>query len=107
GASGAAADLVVDATPLAETLEDGRIAALLVGPGLGRQGQCLERLGGALACQIPAVLDADALVLLTPRILAERAAPLVATPHEGELYALERNFDLDGSGSKRQRAPAL
>jgi NAD(P)H-hydrate repair Nnr-like enzyme with NAD(P)H-hydrate dehydratase domain len=53
------------------------------------------------------VLDADALVLLTPRLLAERTAPLIATPHEGELIALERVFDLDGTGSKVERAGAL
>ncbi len=107
GMSAAPADLVVDSTPLAEALEDGRIAALLVGPGLGRHGHCLERLVVALASPIPAVLDADALVLLTPRLLAERKAPLIATPHEGELFALERGFDLDGGGSKPQRALAL
>ena len=56
---------------------------------------------------IPAVLDADALVLLAPRLLAERSAPLIATPHEGELLALERAFALDGAGSKATRAMAL
>jgi hydroxyethylthiazole kinase-like uncharacterized protein yjeF len=101
------ADIVIETAPLAEALSDHRIKALLVGPGLGRGGEALERLAIALSEQRPMVLDADALVLLGPRLLAEHRAPLIATPHDGELFALERAFDLDGSGSKAQRAQAL
>ena len=101
------ADLVCDYQPLAEALLDSRLAALLIGPGLGRSGEARERLAVVLSEQHPAVLDADALVLLGPRLLAEHAAPLIATPHDGELFALERSFGLDGSGSKVERAMAL
>lgn len=101
------ADLVCESKPLAEALTDTRIAALLVGPGLGRDGHARERLAVALSEPIPAVLDADALVLLGARQLAERTAPLIATPHEGELLALERAFDCDGAGSKAERVLAL
>lgn len=100
-------ELVTSTQPLAEALLDKRIAALLVGPGLGRDGAAREKLAIALAEQIPAVLDADALVLLGPRLLAEHKAPLIATPHEGELIALERAFALDGVGSKVERVRAL
>jgi ADP-dependent NAD(P)H-hydrate dehydratase / NAD(P)H-hydrate epimerase len=100
-------ELVIDRTPLAEVLTDGRINTLLVGPGLGRDGHARERLAIALSEPIPAVLDADALVMLAPRMLAERTAPLIATPHEGELLALERAFDLGGAGSKAERVTAL
>jgi hydroxyethylthiazole kinase-like uncharacterized protein yjeF len=100
-------DLVVDRQSLAEALSDARIAALLVGPGLGRDGAARERLAVALSEPIPAVLDADALALLGARQLAERTAPLVATPHEGELFALERTFAIDAAGSKAERARAL
>ena len=100
-------DLVIDSRPLSEALLDTRLNALLIGPGLGRDGHARERLAEALASDIPAVLDADALVLLGSRQLAARTAPLIATPHEGELVALERALDLDGSGSKPQRALAL
>lgn len=103
----APADLVVDRHPLAEALLDGRISALLIGPGLGRGGEARERLAIALSEQRPAVLDADALVLLGPRLLAEHKAPLIATPHDGELFALERAFGLDAAGSKVERAVAL
>ena len=100
-------DLVIDSRPLAEVLDDKRFTALLVGPGLGRHAESRERLVIALASQVPAVLDADALLLLGTRFLAERTAPLIATPHEGELVALERAFDCDGGGSKPARAAAL
>ncbi len=100
-------DLVVDPQPLSEALSDTRLNALLVGPGLGRDGHARERLTEGLAANIPTVIDADALVLLGSRQLAERTAPLIATPHEGELVALERALDLDGSGTKPQRALAL
>ena len=100
-------DLVVDTAPLAEALEEKRFAALLVGPGLGRHAESSERLVITLASQIPAVLDADALMLLGSRFLAERLGPLIATPHDGELVALERAFGCDGAGSKPERAAAL
>ncbi len=103
----APADLVCDPLPLAEALTDKRIAALLIGPGLGRDGAAREMLAVALSEQRPTVLDADALVLLAPRSLAEHTAPLIATPHEGELASLERAFDLAGAGSKVDRAMAL
>lgn len=101
------ADLVADTTDLADALTDRRLDAVLIGPGLGRGGTARERLAMALSEPIPAVLDAEALVLLAPRSLAERAAPVIATPHEGELLALERAFDLDGTGTKVERAVAL
>ncbi len=100
-------DLVLDSGSLAEALSDARLNALLIGPGLGRDGQARERLAEALAANIPTVIDADALVLLGSRQLSARTAPLIATPHEGELVGLERAFDLDGSGPKPLRASDL
>jgi hydroxyethylthiazole kinase-like uncharacterized protein yjeF len=100
-------ELVTSTQPLADALADKRISALVIGPGLGRDGAAREKLSVALSEQVPTVLDADALVLLAPRLLAERQASLVATPHEGELLTLERAFALDGIGSKAQRAAAL
>lgn len=103
----APADLVVDTGPLADVLSDDRNTAVLVGPGLGRDAEARERLAVALADAVTVVLDADALVLLAPRHLAERGASTIATPHEGELVALERAFDLEGSGTRPDRALAL
>jgi ADP-dependent NAD(P)H-hydrate dehydratase / NAD(P)H-hydrate epimerase len=98
---------VIEAGLLSQVLTDDRNRAILVGPGLGRGADARERLATAMADPMAAVLDADALVLLGPRMLAERSAPLIATPHEGELLALERAFGLDGAGSKAERAAAL
>ncbi|MDP3905641.1 NAD(P)H-hydrate dehydratase [Novosphingobium sp.] len=100
-------DIVADPQPLANALTDTRINALLIGPGLGRDAAARERLTLAMAENIPAVLDADALVLLTGRLQAQRTAPLIATPHEGELAALERAFGCAGEGGKVERARAL
>ena len=104
---GVPTDLVFDDQPLAETLTDQRLSVLLIGPGLGRADAALEALAAVLLQQRPTVLDADALVLLAPRSLTERNAPLIATPHEGELACLERAFGLEGTGSKAVRALAL
>lgn len=101
------ADLVVETDRLSDVLTDDRNRAILAGPGLARDGAARERLAVALADPVPAVLDADALVLLGSRSLAERRAPTIATPHEGELAALERAFGCDEAGSKVERATAL
>lgn len=105
--AGVPSDLVVETGDLAGRLSDDRISAVLVGPGLGRDDGAQQRLAAALACAAPAVVDADALLLLTPGLVARRGFPTIATPHEGELAALERSFGLPGAGSKVARARAL
>ena len=98
-------ELVADTRPLPDALGDPRISAVLVGPGLGRDGDAKSRLSDALASSHPVVIDADALTLLGPS-----AAPLtsaVLTPHEGELAALEKSFALSGTGLRRDRALAV
>ena len=101
------AEPVIDNRALPEALSDRRIAALLIGPGLGRDDTARERLRHALAAERPLVLDADALHLLRPEDLVDRAAPVVMTPHEGEMAALETSFGLDCGGLRRDRALAL
>ncbi|MFA7603774.1 MAG: NAD(P)H-hydrate epimerase [Novosphingobium sp.] len=103
----APADLVVDTGKLSAVLTDDRNTAVLVGPGLGRRAEARERLVTALADPVPAVVDADGLLLLGERLLAERAAPLIATPHDGELQALEKTFGCDGEGAKPARVRGL
>ncbi len=98
--------LVVDQTPLAEALRDRRIGALLVGPGLGRSASARERLAAAMHADLPAIADADALVLLEPQLLAGRTAPLVLTPHAGEFAALCATFAI-GEGPRSERAARL
>lgn len=106
-AIGAPADLVVETGPLAAVLTDDRNGAVLIGPGLGRDGAARERLAIALADPVPVVVDADGLVLLGSNQLRARQAATVATPHEGELARLEQTFGCAGGTTKPERAAAL
>jgi hydroxyethylthiazole kinase-like uncharacterized protein yjeF len=69
-------------------LDDARIGALVVGPGLGRDDEARALLGRALTTAHPLVIDGDALHLITPPQLAARTAPMILTPHAGEFAAL-------------------
>lgn len=89
-------DLVVDA----DTLADPRLSAVLIGPGLGRDECAYRALRDALMRQVPVVLDADALTLLTPDMLDGRYAAAIATPHEGELTRLATSFGITASGKR-------
>ena len=79
---------VPDAQAVAAELEDERLAAVLVGPGLGRSVAARERLVAALRCGRPLVLDADALTLLAEGDGAPIPPGAVLTPHEGEFVRL-------------------
>ncbi len=98
-------DVVTETAPLAEALADDRISAVLIGPGLGRDGAAKAMLGEALRHARALVLDADALMLLAPNMLA-RDVSLLATPHDGELATLCRNFGVIAEG-RSERALAL
>lgn len=103
------AELVTDTQDLEDALADPRIGALLVGPGLGRSGTARDRLQRTLARDCPTVLDADALMLLRPEMLAGRSASLLITPHEGELEKLAQSFGIereDKRGKVRELARA-
>ena len=102
---GVPAGLVCEAAGDLAGLADRRVAAVLVGPGLGRDEEARARLLAALQCGVPAVLDADALMLLSPD--EPRPSCTILTPHEGELAALEQAFGLLPSGLRRMRALAL
>ncbi len=80
---------VTDAGEIADAAK--RAAAVIVGPGLGREEGSLE-----LARELPGLIDAPLVVdadglnahAETLESLAERGAPTVLTPHEGELGRL-------------------
>ena len=101
----AAPSLVTAGGPLSDTLDDKRIGAVLIGPGLGRDDAARERLKTAIARADRLVLDADALHLLTPAMLRD-GAHYLATPHDGELAALCRSFGTQGE-DRTSRAIAL
>lgn len=83
----------------ADALDDKRIGAVVIGPGLGRDDRAQEKLDAALASGRPLVIDGDALHLLDLSALKGCAAPVVLTPHAGEFDAL---FGA-GTGSKIER----
>jgi NAD(P)H-hydrate epimerase len=79
-----------------------RATALAIGPGLGRDEQAKALVRRLLAeCDVPAVVDADALHELEP---FERTAPTVLTPHSGELGRL---IDRESSWVDAHRLEAL
>ena len=98
-------DVVTDTAPLAEALADPRFKAVLVGPGLGRNDAAKAILAEALRKAPALVIDADALMLLSPAMLPE-GKPVLATPHDGELDTLCRSFGIIGDG-RRERALLL
>ncbi len=97
------ADLVIDSAPLSKALADERIGALLIGPGLGRDAAARARLAAALHASAPAVLDADALLLLQ----GPPGSSVIATPHDGEFKKLEKVFGCKYDRPKPLRAKAL
>jgi hydroxyethylthiazole kinase-like uncharacterized protein yjeF len=63
--------------------------AIVVGPGLGRSERAETLLGAALASELPCVLDADALNLISEnedlrKACARRRADTLLTPHPAE-----------------------
>jgi hydroxyethylthiazole kinase-like uncharacterized protein yjeF len=82
------------------SLDDPRIDALLIGPGLGRDNRDL--LDRALAAGAPMIIDGDALSLLAGRVGELRGLNAVLTPHGGEFERLFPKLE----GSKPERALA-
>ncbi|MCX2932437.1 NAD(P)H-hydrate dehydratase [Mycobacterium sp. CVI_P3] len=68
----------------------GRVQAWVVGPGLGADENAFGALNFALNTDLPVIVDADALTMLSaqPDLVAGRAAPTVLTPHAGEFARL-------------------
>lgn len=68
-------------------LEAGRVQAWVVGPGMGTDDAAGSVLGAVLSSDVPVLVDADGLTLLSqrPGLLDDRSAPTVLTPHAGEL----------------------
>jgi hydroxyethylthiazole kinase-like uncharacterized protein yjeF len=86
-----------------DALDDKRIGAVLVGPGLGRDDDAAARLDTAIASAHSLVIDGDALYLLDEsrlKQLGTRAGATVLTPHAGEFAALFGK----PAGSKAQAA---
>ena len=67
-----------------------RVSAVVIGPGLGQTPRAIELLTKVLSSSLPAVLDADALNLLSvhPELQALIRADHILTPHPGEAARL-------------------
>ncbi len=95
------------AGPLLERAE--RAAAVLIGPGIGRQegtAELVRDLAPSIAA--PLVIDADALNALGTdlELLAARTAPTILTPHAGELARLLGGDAAEVSARRVHRARA-
>ncbi|NUR87037.1 MAG: NAD(P)H-hydrate dehydratase [Nonomuraea sp.] len=67
----------------------GRVQAWVLGPGFGTDDWSHELARHVLATNVPVLLDADALTLVAKdRSLLSRKAPVLITPHAGELARL-------------------
>ena len=68
----------------------GRVQAWVIGPGLGTDESAAAALVFALETDLPVIVDADALTILSahPELVAGRQAPTVLTPHAGEFTRL-------------------
>lgn len=82
---------------LVSTFSDDRVAAVVIGPGLGRASDGAWALRVALNSGRSLVIDGDALHMLK----REGAPGAVLTPHEGEFHAM---FPDLVAGSKVERA---
>jgi hydroxyethylthiazole kinase-like uncharacterized protein yjeF len=74
------------------TIENvGRVQAWVLGPGLGTGEWAHELAAAVLASDVPVLIDADGLTLVArDRGLLRRRAPVLITPHAGELARLIR-----------------
>ena len=103
----APAELVIESAAAKEALSDERLSAILFGPGLGRNHEARKALGATLEAGRPTILDADALHLLDPAMIAGcDTAKIGLTPHEGELAKLCDAFGIDAA-DKLERAKTL
>lgn len=99
-----------DAAGFAALVDEPRLRAAVLGPGMGVTEESAAAIAHALAGAVPLVLDADALTLAAGdrspvfAAIAARAGAVVMTPHEGEFARLFP--DLSGSKLERARAAA-
>ena len=98
---------IVQSVGNAAAVDDPRIGAVACGPGLGRSERARSALDEIIEADVPLVLDADALTLLSagnPEALKRAKQVPILTPHAGEF---ERLFGaLTGSKVEQTRQAA-
>jgi hydroxyethylthiazole kinase-like uncharacterized protein yjeF len=89
--------------------EAGQVQAWVVGPGMGTDDDARSVLAEVLATDLPAVVDADALTLLSehPELVGDRSAPTVLTPHDREFARLFGDVGTDRVAAARRGASGL
>jgi len=87
----------------------GRVQAWVVGPGMGTDDDARSALAEVLATDLPVVVDADALTLLSrqPELVRDRTAPTVLTPHDREFARLFGDVGADRVAAARRGAAEL
>ena len=78
----------------------GRVQAWVAGPGMGTGEDSAARLAAVLATDLPVLVDADGLTILSQIGGLPRSAPTLITPHAGELARLLRT---DAASVEAQR----
>lgn len=91
-------------------VNDARLCAVLVGPGVGLNARTKTALRAAAQSGKPLVLDADALTLIANDALLRKAlmaSPKILTPHAGEYAWLGKALKLSPTLEKPALALAL
>lgn len=107
----APADRVLDHFPevvLAQSLQDDRTSAWVVGPGLGSGDRAESLVAEALQLDRPLLLDADALGIIGTdhERLRTRSAATILTPHTGEFTKMFGSIGSDPLAAVRTAAKA-
>jgi hydroxyethylthiazole kinase-like uncharacterized protein yjeF len=87
----------------------GRVQAWVVGPGMGTDEDARSVLAEVLATDLPVVVDADALTMVSehPALVGDRQAPTVLTPHDREFARIFGEVGRDRVAAARRGAAEL
>jgi ADP-dependent NAD(P)H-hydrate dehydratase / NAD(P)H-hydrate epimerase len=110
--AGTAADVVRNKWPEVVVHDDvaasGRVQAWVVGPGIGTDDEASESLSRVLYSEVPVLVDADGLTLLSSDwfdgVTRDRAYPTVLTPHDREFERLFGEVGDDRLSAARRAA---
>jgi hydroxyethylthiazole kinase-like uncharacterized protein yjeF len=110
--AGAATDVVRNKWPEIVVHDDvaaaGQVQAWVVGPGIGTDEEASESLSRVLYSEVPVVVDADGLSLLSSEwfddVTRDRAYPTVLTPHDREFERLFGEVGDDRLSAARRAA---
>jgi len=87
----------------------GRVQAWVAGPGMGTDDAARSALAEVLATDLPVVVDADGLTLVSQHreLVGNRSAPTVLTPHDREFARIFGDVGTDRVAAARRAAAEL